>query len=179
MSVTPKKEGAGESPLISLIVAASTNNMIGNKGQLLWHLPQDMKFFKNTTWGLPVIMGRKTFDALSNRPLPGRFNIIVSRHAKGLSDIAGVHLVKSLGEAIILAAGTDCLEVFIIGGGQLFELAMPRAGRIYLTRVHAVLEGDALFPPIPEAEWEKEDSIDFPQDAKHAYPYSFERWSRK
>ena len=165
--------------IISLIVAASTNNAIGKDNQLLWHLPNDMKFFKNTTWGMPVVMGRKTFEALAGEPLPGRFNFVITRNKDWQPNRDKVTVVPSLEEAIGAAGQTDAKETFIIGGGEIYTLSMPIADRIYMTRVHADLEGDAFFPAIDGAEWTLSSNMDFPADEKHAYSYSFQLWERK
>lgn len=165
--------------LISLIVAASENNAIGNNNQLLWHLPNDMKFFKNTTWGMPVIMGRKTYLSMGGRPLPGRHNIILTRQKEHGIRNDEVWITGSPEEAILKAEETDCKEVFIAGGGQIYEIFLPLSQRIYITRVHARLEGDTFFPLINEQEWKKVYNLDFPADDRHAYPYSFQTWERK
>src|SRR5258708_7187140 len=120
--------------IISFVVAASENNIIGKDNKLLWTLPNDMKFFKNTTWGIPVIMGRKTYDSLG-KPRKGRTNIVITRQNL---EIPGAKVVKSLDEALSAAAETDAKESFIIGGGQIFAEAIPRANKIYITRVHTV-----------------------------------------
>jgi dihydrofolate reductase len=164
--------------IISLIVAASENNVIGKDNQLPWHLPNDMKFFKNTTWGMPVIMGRKTFEALAGGPLPGRFNFVITRRKDWRPPESDVQVAGDLQGALTLAAATDCKEVFVIGGGQVYAEAMPLADRIYMTRVHAVLEGDAWFPPIDGKAWREVSNLDFPADDKHAYAYSFQLWER-
>ncbi|HLZ85798.1 MAG TPA: dihydrofolate reductase [Puia sp.] len=165
--------------IISLIVAASTNNAIGKDNKLLWHLPNDMKYFRNTTWGMPVIMGRKTYEALAGEPLPGRFNFVVTRQKDWQPASEKATVTSTLDEALRGAADTDCKEAFVIGGGEIYALAMPIADKIYMTRVHAVLEGDTWFPPIDEKEWELTDNRDFPADDKHAYAYSFQVWTRK
>src|SRR5713226_4787124 len=164
--------------IISLIAAASTNNEIGKDNQLLWNLPNDMKFFKNTTWGMPVVMGRKTYEALAGEPLPGRFNFVVSRNGGWDPHNDKVKVLHTLGAAIRAAGETDCKEIFVIGGGQIYEEAMNMAHRIYMTRVHAVLEGDAYFPAIDGKAWEMVSHLDFPADEKHAYAYSFQVWER-
>jgi dihydrofolate reductase len=162
---------------ISLIVAASTNNAIGKNNQLLWHLPNDLKFFKNTTWGMPVIMGRKTFESV-NKPLPGRFNIIITRQADW--NAAGVIVAKNLNEALQKAAETNCKECFIIGGGEIYKESFTMADKIYLTRVHTeIADADTYFPAIDEKDWEKISNEDFEADASHAYAYSFQIWKRK
>lgn len=165
--------------LISLIVAASTNNVIGKDNRLLWNLPNDMKFFKNTTWGMPVVMGRKTFDALAGQPLPGRFNFVITRNKEWDPPTEKATVVGSLADAVKAAEETDCKETFVIGGGQIYREAMPIAGKIYMTRVHTVVEGDTSFPVIDEKEWELTDNRDFPADDKHAFAYSFQVWLRK
>lgn len=165
--------------IISLIVAAAENNAIGKNNKLLWHLPNDMKFFKNTTWGMPVIMGRKTYLSLSGEPLPGRYNIVVSRQQDHGIDREDVWVVSSTEEALKKAEETDCKEVFIAGGGQIYDAYLPIADKIYITRVHAQLEGDAFFPAFDENEWEKTYQLDFAVDSKHAYAYAFQTWVRK
>ena len=161
---------------ISLIVAAADNGAIGKDNQLLWHLPNDLRFFKNTTWGMPVIMGRKTFESV-NKPLPGRHNIVITRQPDWKAE--KVWTVHSLGEALSKAAETNCLEAFIIGGGDIYLQALPLARRVYLTRVHASPEADVFFPELPAAEWELISAEDFPADDKHAFAYSFQRWERR
>jgi dihydrofolate reductase len=165
--------------IISLIVAASTNNAIGKDNKLLWHLPNDMKFFKNTTWGMPVVMGRKTFEALAGEPLPGRFNFVITRNKNWDPGRAKVQVAPDLPTALKLAARTDCKETFIIGGGEIYKESMSIADRIYMTRVHANLDGDTFFPVIDEASWTMTSHLDFPADEKHAYAYSFQVWERK
>lgn len=161
---------------IALVVAAAENNVIGKNNQLLWRLPNDTKFFKNTTWGLPVIMGRKTFDSLG-KPLAGRTNIVITRQPDWQAP--GAVVVNSLDEAIKAAAATDAKEASVIGGGEIYAQALPLANRIYLTRVHASFEGDTVFPSFSEAEWKLLSNLDFPADDKHAYAYSFQVWGRR
>ena len=162
--------------IISLVVAASTNNAIGRDDKLLWHLPNDMKFFKNTTWAMPVIMGRKTFGSLDNKPLPGRFNIIITRQKDWKAE--GVTIVHSLDEAVKAAAAADYKESCVIGGGEIFRDAMPVADKIYITRVDAVLDGDVFFPVIDTKQWQMVSEQSFPVDVKHAYAYHFQLWER-
>ncbi len=164
---------------ISIIVAASTNNVIGKNNKLLWHLPNDLKFFKNTTWAMPVIMGRKTYESIAGGPLPGRFNFVISRQQDWDPHNDKVTPALSLQAAIESAQKTDCKEVFILGGGQVYEEAMPVTNKIYMTRVHAIVEGDTYFPVINEELWQLVSRADFPADEKHAYAYSFELWRRK
>ena len=161
---------------ISFVVAASENNVIGKDNQLLWTLPNDMKFFKNTTWGMPVIMGRKTYESLG-KALAGRTNIVITRQTDWHPE--DVTVVHNLDESLKAAAETDAKESFIIGGGEIFKQALPITHRIYITRVHASFEGDAFFPEFSEKEWELVSDLDFQADDKHAYAYSFQVWQRK
>ena len=127
--------------MISIIAAASENNVIGNENKLLWHLPADLKFFKSTTSGHPMIMGRKTFESIG-KPLPGRATIIITRQDDYKPD--GVIVVHSLKEALKEAEKID-EEVFIVGGGEIYKQAMFLVDRIYLTRVFATYNGDTHF----------------------------------
>lgn len=159
-----------------IVVAASENNVIGKNNQLLWKLPNDMAFFKNVTWGLPVIMGRKTFESFGGKPLKGRTNIVISRSG----NIPGAEVVvSSLNDAVREAEKTDSKECCIIGGGEIYKQAMHITDVIYLTRVHATFEGDTWFPAIDENKWALVDSISCEADEKHAYAYTFETWKRK
>lgn len=160
---------------ISLVVAAADNNAIGKDNRLLWHLPNDMKFFKNTTWGMPVIMGRKTFESLG-KPLAGRTNIVMTRHNNWSAE--GAHVVSNLDEALQVAADTDAKEAFVIGGGEIFAQALPLASRVYLTRVHTNIDGDTFFPELLPQDWKLLTQLDFEADAKHQYGYSFQVWQR-
>jgi len=162
--------------MISLIVAASTNNAIGKNGQLLWHLPKDLKFFKNTTWGMPVVMGRKTFEAVS-KPLPGRINIVITSNEGFFAK--DVVTVKSVDQALKAADETNCKEIFIIGGGEIYKQTMDIADKVYMTRVHAELEGDTFFPELNPDQWTLIESTDIPSDEKHAIPFTFETWQKK
>ena len=161
---------------ISLIVAASTNHAIGKDNQLLWHLPNDMKFFKNTTWGMPVIMGRKTYESLG-KPLVGRTNIVISRNEAWQAE--GSKRAGSLEEALLLAADADAKEAYVIGGGEIYQQAFSKVHRIYMTRVHTQIDGDTYFPAIEPDTWELLSQLDFQQDAKHPYEYCFQVWERK
>ncbi len=164
--------------ILSLIAAASTNNVIGRNNQLVWHLPNDMRFFKNMTWGMPVVMGRKTYESLEGGILPGRFNFVVSRQAPQASQTTSLRFCPSVADAITGARETDCKEAFVIGGAQIYAETIGLANKIYLTRVHGHFEGDAYFPPIDEKLWKMESSQDFGTDPKHAYAYSFQLWVR-
>ena len=139
--------------MLSLIAAVARNRAIGKDNQLLWHLPEDMKHFRETTRGKPVVMGRKTWEALPEkfRPLPGRQNIVVSRDPAYKAH--GADLAGSLEGALALAGGAE--EVFVIGGEQLYRAALPFADRLYLTEVELEPEADAFFPELNPAVWQE------------------------
>jgi dihydrofolate reductase len=160
---------------ISIIVAASLNNAIGKNNDLLWKLPNDMKHFKNVTWAMPIIMGRKTFDSMSGKPLNGR--LVITRQQDWES--AGALKVDSLNKALEIAQNNDYREVFIIGGGEIYKAALAMADKVYLTRVQAEIEGDTFFPVLNEGNWTLIEDNAHPSDAKHAYPYRFQIWHKK
>jgi len=161
---------------ITLVVAASENNAIGLNNQLLWHLPKDMRFFKNTTWGMPILMGRKTFESMGSKPLNGRLNIIITRNKNWVSeDVTVVHTIE---EAIALATKFSYNELLVIGGGEIYEMALPLAQKIWLTRVHTTIEGDVYFPKL-NADWELVSSTQNAADEKHKFSFDFECWKRK
>jgi len=162
--------------MISFIVAAAENNVIGKDNQLPWHLPSDMKYFKNQTWGMTVIMGRKSLESLG-KPLQGRKNIVVTRNKDWKQE--GTEVAHSINEAIDLAKETGVNEIFIIGGAEIFKEAMPFANRIYLTRIHHHFDGDAYFPEVSDAEWNLVQSRFCDADEKNQYPHTFQVWERK
>jgi dihydrofolate reductase len=161
---------------VSIIVAVSSNNAIGKDNQLLWHLPNDMKFFKNATWAMPVIMGRKTFDSLAGKPLNGRLNIVISRQENYTA--TGATVVHSLQEAIEVAQQNDYKEVFVIGGGEIYKEALQIADKIYLTRVDAAIDGDTYFPPWDKNGWNLIYTDFHSTDAKHIHSYEFQIWEQ-
>ena len=160
---------------ITLVVAASTNNVIGKDNQLVWNLPNDMKYFKNVTWGMPVVMGRKSFESLG-KPLAGRKNIVLTRQKDWKAE--GTIAVKDINDAFFLAQEMDYKEVMVIGGGEIFKMIIDRADRIHLTRVDATLEGDAFFPELKADVWKMVSHVDHPSDEKHKYAYSFQVWEK-
>ena len=164
------------SMIVSLVVAAAENNAIGKDNQLLWHLPNDLRFFKNITWGMVVVMGRKTFEAV-NKPLPGRINIVITRQPDWIAE--GTITAINLEDALKKAAETNCKEIFVIGGGEIYKQSMAIANKIYITRVHATLDADTFFPVIEEDKWKLVSNEDFETDVKHAYAYSFQVWEKK
>lgn len=163
--------------IISHIVAAGENNEIGKNNELLWRLPNDMKFFKNTTWGMPVIMGRKTFQSLGNKPLPGRKNIVITRRKDFIA--SNITVAHSIQEAVEAAQDEFVKECFIIGGAEIYSLSFKLTNRIYLTRVHSKFDADAFYTGINTNEWEKIKEMNFSEDEKHQWPYSFQLWERK
>jgi dihydrofolate reductase len=160
---------------ISLVVAAATNNAIGKDGAMPWHLPNDMKHFKNVTWGMPVVMGRKTFESLG-KPLPGRKNIVISRQPGWKAE--GTVAVQKIEDALFVAQQADVNEVMVIGGGEIYKALFARAKRIYLTRVEAEPEADTFFPVIDAKEWHLVSQKNHEADEKNAFNYSFQTWER-
>jgi len=160
--------------IISLVAAASDNNVIGINGALPWRMPADMKFFKNLTLGHTVIMGRKTYESMG-KPLPGRKNIIITRNNFFKAD--GCTVFNSLEQAFTMFADEN--EVFVIGGAEIYRLALPLANKIYLTKVHCVVEGDAHFVEPSEKEWVLIKQIDYLADEKNPFSYSFIELVRK
>jgi len=161
--------------IISLIVAASNNNAIGKDNQLLWHLPKDMRFFKNTTWAMPVIMGRKTFESMGSKPLNGRMNIVITRQEN--YQATGVVLANSLANAYAKAAEADYKELYVIGGAEIYAQALPSANTIYLTRVDTTIEGDSFFPVLNDA-WKLVSEESFVADQKHAFAFRFQVYTK-
>lgn len=137
---------------IALVVAVADNGVIGRAGALPWHLPEDLRRFRERTLGHHVVMGRRTWASIG-RPLPGRTNLVVSRDAALVCP--GCQVVGSLAAAIAVARAGGERELFVIGGGELYREALPVADRVYLTRVHASPEGDATFPTLDPAQWEE------------------------
>lgn len=159
---------------LSLIVAMAENHVIGRNNQLPWYLPQDLKYFKAVTMGKPIIMGRKTYESIG-KPLPGRPNIVVSRNAdwqaEGISVKHSLEQALAYGESLLEINGGE--ELMLIGGAQLYQAALPMAQRLYLTRVHAEVEGDAYFPEFEQSQWQEVGREDFQADGPNPYDYSF------
>ena len=161
--------------MLSHIVAASENNIIGIKNGLPWKLPDDFKYFKNKTWSMPVIMGRNTFESLK-KDLPGRINIVVTTktdwHPKN------VFIANDISEAIEKAKESEASEIFINGGGAIFTPPFDIIDRIYLTRVHTTVAGDTYYPEMDKSTWKRIKEDAFPADSKNNYPFTFEIWER-
>ena len=166
--------------IVSLIVAAAENNVIGRDGDLPWSLPKDMRFFKETTMGHHVIMGRKNWESIPDkyRPLPGRANLIVSRNAE--LQVEGAAVIGSIEAALEKAREAGDQEAFIIGGGQVYAHAFENnlVDRVYLTRVHAEVDGNVHFPSFDESNWVLRTQTFHPADAKHAHAFSIQLWER-
>ena len=160
--------------MISIIVAVAENDVIGKDNDLIWHLPRDMKHFKETTTGHFIIMGRKTFES-NRRPLPNRTNVIITRDKDFNAE--GCVVVHSLEDALKVAK--DDPEAFIIGGGVIYKMALPIVDRIYLTKIHHTFEGDTFFPKLDMNEWEEISCQDFEPDEKNKYPFSIIILDRK
>ena len=151
------------------------DRVIGVDNSLPWKLPSDMKWFRQHTLGKPIVMGRKTFESFGGRTLPDRPNIIITRDEN--YKVEGAIVTHSIGEALKAAGNVD--EVMIIGGASFYEQMLPRADRMYLTFVHADVEGDAWFPEYDESNWQETERVDVEADEKNAFDHSFVILQRK
>jgi len=158
---------------ITLIVAASENNAIGKDNKMLWHLPDDFKYFKKNTIGHSIIMGRKTFLSIG-KALPERRNIVLSRDLNYNAE--DIDVANSLSE--VLTYCRDEREVFIVGGAELYKQSLPLATKVLLTRVHTELVGDAYFPSLNPSEWTLTSAQKHEKDDKHKFDFTFEVWER-
>lgn len=165
---------------VSLIVAVADNGCIGINNALPWYLPEDLKYFKRVTMGKPIIMGRKTFESIG-KPLPGRTNIVITHNRDYLRD--GIKVVTSLDEAIQMAESVAEVdgqeEVMVIGGAGIYALCLPRADRLYYTKVHAAIHGDAFFPSVNWNEWNLLAQEDHSASGNNPYDYSFCVYDKK
>lgn len=165
--------------MLSLIVAMSTNRTIGINNALPWHLPNDMKHFRKITMGKPVVMGRKTFESIG-KPLPGRRNIVISRDptykAEGVDVVTSLDAAILLGEDICLVSGLE--EVMVLGGAQIYELALERVDRLYITHVDADVKGDAFFPEVDWLSFTLMDEEVFTAEGPNPYDYRFSLYQR-
>ena len=153
--------------MISLILARADNGVIGDKGGLPWRLPDDLRRFKALTMGKPIIMGRKTWESLPKKPLPGRTNIVATRDHAFAGE--GVVIVHSLEEALDRAQEENPTEIMVIGGAEIFAAAMPQATRIYLTEIHAAPQGDVRLPAFAPQQWRESAREDRVQGLAHSY----------
>jgi dihydrofolate reductase len=160
--------------MIGLVVAVDNNNVIGKDNKLIWHLPADLKMFKELTMGAPIVMGRKTFESIG-KPLPGRTTVIITRNPE--YKVEGCIVALSLKEGLSMVGKEP--KVYVIGGGEIFKEAMPLADKLYLTRIHHSFEGDVYFPEVDMNQWEEESRQDFEPDEKNAFSYSFFCYRKK
>lgn len=165
---------------LGIIVARAQNGCIGRNNKLPWHLPNDLRYFKAQTWGRPIIMGRKTWESIG-KPLPGRTNIVMTRQPNFRAD--GIRVVDSLQAAIRLAQDIALIEaadrIMVIGGANVFAEAMPQAEYLFLTEVHADIDGDTFFPDVDLSGYQEESREDFDASGDNPYPYSFIRYRRQ
>lgn len=165
---------SGAATALSLVAALDRNRAIGHSGDMPWHLPDDLIRFKRITLGKPLLMGRKTALAIG-RALPGRRNLVLSR--SGEAPYASQETVRSLDAALVLAAAP---ELMVIGGGEIYALALPLATRLYLTEIDAaVADADTWFPEFERTQWRETGRIAHPADARHTYPFDFVDYERK
>lgn len=169
---------------LSIIVAMANNRAIGKDNELLWHLPEDLKYFKRMTMGKPIVMGRKTFESIG-RPLPGRLNVVITRQKDWQHD--GVKVVHTIDDALKLAEAQSIIdgvdEMMVIGGAEIYKTALPKADQLYITKVDAEIEGDAFFPEVDESIWEEVSKETFSaKDSElktNPYDYAFCRYERR
>jgi len=161
-------------PRLSLVSAMDSNRLIGKANALPWHMPADLAFFKRTTMGKPVIMGRKTYTSIG-KALPGRQNIVITGNTR--FSAPGCDIAGSIEEAMELAAGAP--EVMLIGGASLYEQTIDSADSIYLTLIHHIFSGDTWFPEIKPKQWLRVSKQDFEADEKNLYRYSFIKFERE
>ena len=158
---------------LSIIVAISENNVIGRDGSLPWHLSADLQRFKRLTMGHPIIMGRRTYESIG-RPLPGRTSIVVTRQED--YQASGVLVASSLDQAFTITQTDD--EAFVIGGAEIYHQALPRANRLVVTRVHAIIDGDVFFPPLDASLWQLQNEESHEADDRNDFPFTFQTFER-
>ncbi|ARS35922.1 dihydrofolate reductase [Pontibacter actiniarum] len=161
--------------MISIVVAAAENNVIGKDNDLIWYLPADLKHFKSLTMGHPMLMGRKTYESIG-KPLPGRTSIVITSQKD--YEAAGCIVVHSLEEAIKRGLELDT-DMSVIGGARIYSQALPFTDKVFLTRVHASFDGDVYFPELPEDEWQVVEQEHHGPDDKNKYSYTFLTLERK
>lgn len=160
--------------MVSIIVAIAQNGTIGDKNSLLWHIKEDMRFFRTTTSGHPVIMGRKTFESLGSKPLPKRTNIVITRDYR---EFEGALTAHSLEEAIRMAGEDE--EIFVMGGAQIYREALSVVDRMYITVVERDYEGDTSFPEIDFSQWELVNVVRHERGEEYESPFEFRTYDRK
>jgi dihydrofolate reductase len=162
--------------IISIIAAVAENSVIGANNQLIWHLPEDLKYFKKITMGKYILMGRKTWESIG-KPLPGRTNIIITKNPDYKAE--GCLIFHSLHEAVDYSESQEQDEIFIIGGGKIYRNALKLTNKIYLTKVHTKCRGDAFFPELNNNEWEIIDKVKYKKDDRHPYDFDMLQLIRK
>ncbi len=162
---------------VSLVAAIAENAAIGLRGNLPWRLPADQRHFKELTAGHCLLMGRKTFDSIGRRPLPGRTNIVISRDGNFLAE--GVVVARDLDAALDVARAQGEEEAFVAGGTEIYALTLPLADCLYLTRVHAKVEADSFFPPYDEREWKLVRETHHEADDRNEYAFTIQEWRRR
>lgn len=164
--------------MITLIAAAAENNALGKNNEMIWHLPDDFKRFKKLTSGHFIIMGRKTYESLDG-PLPNRTHIIITRQENYAEKVDAncCIVVDNIEDAIAKSASED--ETFVIGGGEIYKLALPLADKIELTRVHGTFEADAYFPEIDENKWNLVNEDYHPKDEKHNFDFTYQTFMKR
>ena len=164
---------------ISIIAAVAKNGVIGKDNDLIWHLPDDMRYFASKTKGHIVIMGRKNWESipLKYRPLPNRDNIILTRNTNYIAE--GALVFDSLEKALDTCGKTPEKEIFIIGGAEIYKLALPFTYRLYITEISKFYEGDTYFPNYNVVEWEEVSRVHHPKDDKHESDFDFVEYLRK
>jgi dihydrofolate reductase len=163
--------------VITLVVARGANGTIGRSGAVPWRIPADMQHFRRVTMGKPCIMGRKTWESLPKKPLPGRTNIVITRDRAFAAD--GAVVAYSLDEALARAEEEAPQEVAVIGGADIYRQAVPHAGRVYLTEVHAEIEGDTFMPPLDPTDWNEIAREHHRPANAGEFPYSFVTLERR
>jgi dihydrofolate reductase len=163
-----------EHPLISFVVAMTTGHVIGRENRLPWNIPLDLAHFRRLTLGKPVVMGRRTFEAIG-RPLPQRHNVVVTRDRS--VRIEGCTVVHSVDDALLVAGNVP--EIAVIGGAQIFTTLLPRVDILHLTYIHAEIEGDTFFPSLNAHEWREHDRVELGVGPKDVYPLTFTTLCRR
>ena len=164
--------------IVSMIAAVAQNGIIGKDNDLVWNLPDDMKYFMQTTSGHPIIMGRKNYESIPDkfRPLPNRTNIIVTRNTDYTAE--GAIVVFSLEDALSAAKETGADEVFIIGGGEIYSIGFPYADKLYISEIEGIYDGDTFFPEYNRDEWKETSRIHHPADDRHETAFDFVVYDR-
>lgn len=160
----------------SIIAAKSNNNVIGKENDLVWHMPADLKFFKNTTKGHYVIMGRKTFESM-NGPLPNRIHIIITHNPDYQAE--GCFVVGDIEKAFQIAQKNQQDEVFILGGAEIYRQTIDKADKMYITEIKSTFDGDAFFPEINTNTWKESKREEYKADEKNPYPYAFVEYLKR